>query len=554
MGLTQKCINLSVYVCKKGQSSLDLIMACVTRFLKTPLLVILPAVFVVSLYGCTYKIGPDYEAPELDVSKKWLESGNEHLRDSSGDFKDWWRLFRDPVLDQLITKAYQQNLPLQIEGLRILEARAQLGVAIGDLYPQSQGFDGQLTKYSSPLLRDLGIGNSLLYSRIGVMANWEIDIWGKFRRAIESADADLMASVASYDNLLITLIADVANAYIQIRTIEKRLQIAEQNVKIQKESVRIATSKFVGGSSTQRDVEQAKTILASTQSTIPILKSDLQKTKNALSLLFAIPPNKFEHNLGDLSFEGKIPAPPVQVAVGIPSDLIRRRPDVRKAELSAVSESALIGVVKANLYPAISLSGSFGFVATNSQGTSLSDMFGWGNNTYRFGPSVQWNLFNYGQLTNQVRSKDAQFQQALLNYQQTVLSAQKDVEDSLIGFLMTQNSAEYLAESTAAAQRSLNLAQLQYTEGITDFTTVLTAEQELLKQQDNFAKTLGDIAKNLVGVYRNLGGGWQIREGQDFVPEPIKASMDKRTNWGDLLKPTPVPSERPTNFIRAPEW
>ena len=346
----------------------------------------------------------------------------------------------------------------------------------------------------------------------------------------------------------------MANAYIQIRTIEKRLQIAEQNVKIQKESVRIATSKFVGGSSTQRDVEQAKTILASTQSTIPILKSDLQKSKNALSLLFAIPPNKFEHNLGDRSFEGKIPAPPVQVAVGIPSDLIRRRPDVRKAELSAVSESALIGVVKANLYPAISLSGSFGFVATNSQGSSLSDMFGWGNNTYRFGPSVQWNLFNYGQLTNQVRSKDAQFQQALLNYQQTVLSAQKDVEDSLIGFLMTQNSAEYLAESTAAAQRSLNLAQLQYTEGITDFTTVLTAEQELLKQQDNFAKTLGDIAKNLVGVYRNLGGGWQIREGQDFVPEPIKASMDKRTNWGDLLKPTPVPSERPTTFIRAPEW
>jgi len=516
---------------------------------------LLIAAFHLAIFsGCNYKIGPEYESPDIDVAKDWLEKENKHVKNESGDFSNWWQLFKDPVLNQLILKAYQQNIPLRTIGLRILQSKAELGIAIGDFYPQKQGFDGELNEISSPLLKDLGLGNSLAYSRIGVMANWEIDFWGKFRRAIEAADAQLMASVASYDNALLTLIAEVATNYIQLRTLEKRLQIAENNVVIQSESVRIATSKFKGGSSTQRDVEQAKTILASTQSTVPILQSQIQQSKNVLCLLFSIPPEKLIQSLGDSSQIGKIPAPPVHVAVGIPTDLIRRRPDIRKAELDAVAESAKIGVTKASLYPAFSISGSFGFVASNSTGSSLSDMFGWGNNYYRFGPSVQWNLFNYGQLTNQVRAQDSKFEQMLLTYQQTVLRAQKDVEDSLIAFLMNQNSAEYLAESTAAAQRSLSLAQLQYTEGITDFTTVLTAEQELLKQQDNLAQTLGSISNNLVGVYRNLGGGWQLREGKAFIPEPIRIAMENRTNWGGLLEPMPAPTQRPTNLIRAPEW
>ena len=506
------------------------------------------------LSACTNKIGPDYEAPELDVEKQWLEDGDPHLKLTEGDFREWWKIFKDPVLNTFIDKAYAQNLKLRAAGLRILQARAQLGVAIGDLYPQKQDFNGTLEDIRTPFIKKLGLGDSLLYSRIGFSANWELDFWGKFRRAIESSDASLLASVAEYDNTLLTLIADVANAYVQIRTYEKRLQIAENNVAIQMDSVRISTSKFKGGSSTQRDVEQAKTILASTQASIPQIRAKIRQYKNALSLLLGIPPDRFDHVSGFAKGDGAIPAPPLQVVVGIPQDLIRRRPDIRQAELTAVAASAKIGVAKANLYPAFSLSGSFGFIGSNATGSSLSDMFGWGNQFYRFGPAVQWNLFNYGQITNQVRGQDAVFQEALVNYQQRVLQAQKEAEDSLIGFLMSQNSAEYLAQSTAAAQRSLDLAQLQYTEGITDFTTVLTAEQELLKQQDNFAQTLGLIASSLIDVYRNLGGGWQIREGKEFIPEPIKEAMANRTHWGDLLSPGKIPEERPTSFIRAPDW
>ena len=510
---------------------------------------------IISLSACNYKVGPDYKTPITQVSSEWLETGNVRLNKTE-IFREWWSIFKDPALNELIRMAYTQNLSLRAAGVRILNARAEVGIAIGDLYPQQQGAEGEASGLSNPFLKKLGngVGNSLIYSRIGLMANWEIDFWGKYRRAIEAADAQLMGSVAEYDNLLVSLLSDVANEYIQLRTIEKRLQIAKENVKLQLESVRIADAKFTGGIGTQRDVEQAITILKSTEATIPSLDRQLRQTKNALSLLMGIPPDKFVNKFFTADQVGKIPAPPVQVAVGIPTDLLRRRPDIRKAEMEALAQSARIGVVVANLYPAFSLTGSFGFVSSNASGSSLGDMFNWGNQFYRFGPSVQWNIFNYGQITNQVRAQDAQFEVEILNYQNLVLKAQKEAEDFLIAFLMSQNSAEYLAESTASAQRAVDLAILQYTEGITDFTTVLTAEQALLKQQEDFAQTLGSISINLVGVYRALGGGWEIREGKEFVPESIVKSMEERTNWGGLLAHTSVPSERPTNLFRLPQW
>ena len=510
---------------------------------------------IISLSACNYKVGPDYKTPITQVSSEWLETGNVRLNKTE-IFREWWSIFKDPALNELIRMAYTQNLSLRAAGVRILNARAEVGIAIGDLYPQQQGTEGEASGLANPFLKKLGngVGNSLIYSRIGLMANWEIDFWGKYRRAIEAADAQLMGSVAEYDNLLVSLLSDVANEYIQLRTIEKRLQIAKENVKLQLESVRIADAKFTGGIGTQRDVEQAITILKSTEATIPSLDRQLRQTKNALSLLMGIPPDKFVNKFFTADQVGKIPAPPVQVAVGIPTDLLRRRPDIRKAEMEALAQSARIGVVVANLYPAFSLTGSFGFVSSNASGSSLGDMFNWGNQFYRFGPSVQWNIFNYGQITNQVRAQDAQFEVEILNYQNLVLKAQKEAEDFLIAFLMSQNSAEYLAESTASAQRAVDLAILQYNEGITDFTTVLTAEQALLKQQEDFAQTLGSISINLVGVYRALGGGWEIREGKEFVPESIVKSMEERTNWGGLLAHTSVPSERPTNLFRLPQW
>ncbi len=302
----------------------------------------------------------------------------------------------------------------------------------------------------------------------------------------------------------------------------------------QKESLKIAEAKFQGGTATQRDVEQAKTQLFNTQATIPALEIQLRQAKNALSVLLGMPPNQ----LADLlAGEGSIPAPPPQVAVGIPADLLRRRPDIRAAQAQAAAQCAQIGVAKAELFPAFSLIGTFSFQSSDVGKFALGQMFNWSSRNAQAGPSFQWNLLNYGRLTNQVRVQDARFQQLLIGYQNAVLKAQQEVEDSLTAFLRSQVRARMLGESTAAARRSLDLSVLQYQGGTTDFTTVLTAQQALLNEQDNLAITLGDISRNLVGVYRALGGGWQLREGQDFIPEPVRAEMAQRTNWGGLLAP-----------------
>ena len=512
------------------------------------------------LAGCPL-IGPDFERPESAVSSKWMESEDPRLSTKPEEHREWWKGFNDPILNRLIELAYAQNLSLQATGVKILTARANLGVAIGDFYPQSQKLDGMVWNIhlpkSGPSERLPGSSTSdpgFWYDRLGPTVNWEIDVWGKFRRAIESADASMLAQVANYDSMLVSLNGDVANVYIGIRTLERQIDIARNNIEVQKDALRIAESKFRGGSSSRRDVEQAKTVLASTQAMVPKLEAWLRSSKNTLCYLLGTPPHDIEHLLGDGKSHGVIPTPPVQVAVGIPLDLLRRRPDIREAEYQAQAQSAQIGVAKAQLYPAFSISGSFAFVSSSASGHSLSDLFAWGNNFYRFGPGFQWNILNYGQITNQVRYNDAKYQSLIITYQDKVLKAQQEVEDSLILFLKLQDSAEFLAQSTAAAKRSLELATLQYKEGIADFTTVLTAEQALLQQQDSFARTLGEVAGSLVFTYRSMGGGWQIREGRDFVPEEIRQAMENRTSWGGLLqtfKPETGPAQ---GTVRAPEW
>lgn len=507
--------------------------------------------------GCL-KVGPDFLKPEAAVMPQWLEAGGyKQVTANSEDYRDWWRAFNDPILDRLIQTAYRQNLPLQIAGVRVLGARAQLGVAIGELYPQTQKARGAVQKdrlsERGPLATPFSPDN-FWQSQIGLTANWEIDFWGKFRRAVESADASLLAAVADYDNALVTLTAEVANFYILLRTLEKRLQIARHNVAIQKKSLQIAWARFKGGTTSRRDVEQAQTVLESTEATIPTLEGQLRQAQNALCVLMGLPPRE----LGELlEPKSEIPAPPPQVALGIPADLLRRRPDIRSAEFKAAAQCAQIGVTKANLYPAFSLSGTFGLQASDVPPFALGDMFSWRSRAASIGPSFQWNLFNYGQITNQVRVQDARFQELVIAYQNAVLLAQQEVENALIAFLKAQQRAQKLAASTAAAQRSVDLAVIQYREGITDFTTVITAEQTLLTQQDNLATTLGDIAGNLVGVYRAMGGGWQIREGEDFVPAAVKEAMAKRTNWGKLLTPaafSPPAPDQPRSDIRPPQW
>jgi NodT family efflux transporter outer membrane factor (OMF) lipoprotein len=330
-------------------------------------------------------------------------------------------------------------------------------------------------------------------------------------------------------------------------------------VSTQRESLQIAEARFKGGTTSERDVEQARTVLASTEATIPILETQLRQAKNSLSVLLGLPPNRLTDQLGKKTV---IPTPPAQVAVGIPADLLRRRPDIRAAEYNAAAQSAQIGVSRAELFPAFSLTGNFGFLSSDVGKARLSDIFNWRNRQGAIGPAVQWNILNYGQLTNLVRVQDARFQELLITYQNTVLSAQREVEDNLVAFLRTQEQAKFLRESSEAAVRSLNLAVLQYREGITDFTTVLTAQQSLLSAEDSLASATGSISTNLVGVYRALGGGWEIREGQDFVPAATREQMRQRTNWGRLLSPEnvysgppPTPEEQKEKpLIRTPDW
>ena len=511
--------------------------------------------FALLLFGCTM-VGPNYVRPKAEVSPDWMEAGDKRVKSEPGDYRNWWQVFNDPALNRLIDRAYRENLSLRIAGVRVLEARAQLGIAIGEIYPQTQQASGSLqynrtSEYSAnftpPLL-------NFRQSEIGLLASWEIDFWGKFRRAIESANASWLASIANYDNALVSLTGDVANSYIQIRTLEKRIAIARQNVETQKESLKIAEARYQYGTASQLDVEQAKTALYNTEASIPALEIQLRQAEDALSLLLGLPPS----DLADfLKGPSEIPVSPPEVIVGIPADLLRRRPDVRSAEYQAAAQCAQIGVAKADLFPAFSLTGTFGFLSSDVGKFSLSDMFQWKSRTGQIGPSFQWNILNYGQITNNVRVQDARFQELLINYQNTVLTAQQEVEDNLIAFLRAQDRTGFLAQSVTAAKNSLDLAVLQYREGIVDFTTVLAAQQSLLNGQDSLASTLGNISTSLVGVYRALGGGWENREGKDLVPSEITEEMAKRTKWGMLLAPAsynPLASEEPKSLIRPPDW
>lgn len=486
------------------------------------------------LGGCT--VGPDFVTPQADVAPTWTQASDPRVQASQPVNEQWWKVFGDPLLDQLIELAYANNPTIEAAGVRVLQARAALGESAGDFYPQQQALKGDLTTQRSSDPTGQGekiLGGSYNSFSFGVSTNWEIDLWGKFRRAIESADGDLIASISAYDDAVVTLIADVATVYVNIRVLERRIQIAEDNVRSQRGSLGIASSRFKNGETSELDVAQALSTLAETQAQIPQFQSDLAQAKYSLALLLGMTPNKIDA----LLTPGKVPSAPPEVAVGIPTDLLRRRPDVREAEFNAAAQSALIGVAEANLYPAFSLSGTFGFASNDRGQASLGDITNWSSRTYSFGPAITFPFFNYGQLTNQVRQQDAAFQAAILNYQFTVLQAQQEVESGLASFLQGQEVVERYRRAANAARRTTNLSFVQYRDGASDFTNVLNAEQSQLRVEDSLAVAEGNVPLGLISVYRALGGGWELRIGKDFVSDKTKQEMGGRTDWGDLLDP-----------------
>ncbi|WP_245257416.1 efflux transporter outer membrane subunit [Methylocapsa acidiphila] len=513
--------------------------------------------------GCA--VGPDFTPPPPPVAAQWLESKIPSVQTDKQNYRSWWKSFHDPILERLIEIAYEQNLTLLSAGTRVLQARAELGVAIGEFYPQQQAALGaasyNLQSQADPAANPSNPLINYWRDSLGARAAWELDFWGKFRRGVESADAAYLQSIATYDDVLVELLGDVAKTYIGIRTIEKQIAIARVNVQRQRKALAIATDKFHGGTATKLDVYQAENVLGATEASIPQLTIQLQQGLNALRVLLGLAPEPLGFLLGRST--GKIPVAPPKVAVGIPADLLRRRPDIRAAELRAATQSAQIGVAVADLYPAISITGSFGGLASNAYGHNLGQMLHPIGRAFSVGPSFQWNLLNYGQITNNVRLQDATLQQYLVDYQNSVLKAQQEVENGLSVFLQSRIQAEFLRRSVAAANGALTIALEQYNLGTRDFTTVLTAEQNLLQAETNLAVAQGNVPLGLTMVYRALGGGWQIRGANEFVPPAINAEMRSRTDWGDVLPPAgapqpaapglPGPEDRgPT--VRAPEW
>ena len=538
------------------------IMACGRTMLLTILLGLIAG--AVLFGGCTM-VGPNYLRPEAQEANQWIEKDAPKIKSEAADFSTWWTVFDDPVLDRLIETAYRQNLPLRIAGVRILEARAQLAIAVGDQYPQLQQGRGTYTRTS---LSDHTANTlptvDLTYGEIdvGFDAAWELDVWGKFRRSVESSIANLEATIASYDDILVSLTAEVARIYVLIRTLEARLEVARENVRVQKRSLEIADARFEAGVVTELDVQQARALLGDTQASIPRLESSLRQAGNGLSILLGILPGDLE----DLLAEPKpIPAAPAEVAVGVPAELLRRRPDIRLAERQIAAQSPRIGVAKADLYPHFVLFGSIGLRASDAAitaaggfgGSEFSDLFDSESIEWFVGPAFTWDILNYGRIKNRVRVQDARFQELAVNYQNTVLKAAQEVEDAMVAFLRAQEEASFLANSVAASARSVELAMIQYREGLVDYQRVLDTQRFLAQAQDLLTSTTGSIAVNLVAMYKALGGGWEIRAGKDFVPEEIKAEMRNRTNWGRLLSPGQVEetvSEEDRKKWRRPDW
>lgn len=479
--------------------------------------------------GCTsfreyvsngFKVGPNYRRPPAPVANDWIDADDMRLRkEESPELARWWTVFQDPVLDQLVADAYRQNLTLREAGFRIMQNRAMLGIAVGGFFPQQQNAFGDHTQNAiSTAVANRGFVLDQYYPQwdMGFTLNWELDFWGRFRRAIIAANDRLDASVEDFDAALVTLFGDIAQAYVQIRIYEQQIALTRANVQLQRETLAIATARYKGGLVTELDVDQAQSILSQTEAQVPQLEISLRQTNNRLCVLLGIPAEDLMRRMAARS----IPIVSPDVAVGIPADLVRRRPDVRRAERNAAAQAENIGIAESDFYPAISLNGTFSYSAEEFKGLfSPSALYG------TWGPTFQWNLLNYGRIVNNVRAQDAIFQELVAHYQQTVLTASQEIENGIVTFLKSQVQTRYMAESVTAAKKAVVVAIAQYQGGLTDFNRVSLVEQNLVQQQNLYAQALGTIALGLVQTFRALGGGWEIRldpasAGLPGLPQP----------------------------------
>lgn len=500
--------------------------------------------------GCTspkqwiangFKVGPEYCKPGVKLAEDWLDADDQRVISDPVDHAAWWAFFDDPVLNQLVAEAYQQNLTLREAGARIMEARALRTIAVGTIFPQQQDV---AASYSHNLTPGPALDRHFSVWSGSFDLAWELDFWGRFRRAVEVADADLDATIFDYGDVVVTLVADVAATYVDIRTLQTRLDLVKQNVENQRKTYELTETRFQGGETSEVDVQQAKSSLAQTEAFVPQLEIALRQAQNQLCILLGIPPADLAQRLG----EGEIPTIEPNITLGIPAETLLRRPDVRRAERELAAQSARIGIAESELYPIITLTGDVGVTANQ-----FGELFGGDAAFGSVGPSLRWNILNYGRLSGNIRVQDALFRQLLHRYRQTVLLANLEAENAIVQFLKSQERLEWQMEAAEAAAKTNELINLQLEEGEVDFNRVFNVQNFKTQQEESAAVARGDVAQNVISIYRALGGGWP----SPFLGEPIielpPVELPADEADAQQREEMPSPDESPDEALGFPE-
>jgi len=457
--------------------------------------------------GCA--VGPNYHQPTVPTPACWGEPLNGGETGSPAAVADWWRSFRDPELDSLISRAAQSNLDLKIAQARVREARAEYGIAVGNLLPMvdaSGSYARQRESQSQPLVGPgdhlpSGIPFENNFYQSGFDASWEIDVFGGKRRAVESAKAQVAAAEFGQRDILVTLLGEVARNYVEARGYQRRLEIARDNIRAQEQSLAITQNRFTNGLTSNLDVQQASMLLATTRAVVPSLETALDASIHRLGVLLGQTPESLETELATVA---PIPAAPPVVPVGLPSELLLRRPDVALAERQLAAATANIGVAKADLFPKFYLTGVAGF-----ESVSASDWFDGGSRFWSAGPTVQWNIFDAGRIRANIKVQNARQEQALAKYEQTALSAFEDVANALVAYAKEQVRRRSLEDAVTSSQESLRLANQLYANGLSNFINVLDAERSLYQAQDALAQSDRTVSTDVIALYKSLGGGWK---------------------------------------------
>lgn len=460
------------------------------------------AVFIVLAFSGCATVGPDYIRMKPDAPDRWhaeLQGGLSAGLLAFETLAHWWRTLDDTQLDSLVARAVKGNLDLKNARARVREARALRGISKANLFPtldaaafvsKQRGSENSGTETESKLYT------------ANFDAGWELDIFGGVRRSVEAARASLEATQEDRHNVLVSLLAEVALNYVEVRTFQARLAVTEANIKIQQETYDLNQSRYQAGIINELAVQQSLRILESSRSQIPALKTGLDAAKNRLAVLLGEQPGKLHR---ELAAKRPIPDLPKTVVVGIPAETLRHRPDIRRAERNLAAQTARIGVAMADLYPKFRLFGTIGLESLSGR-----DFFDWASRTWTIGPGVSWNVFQGGAVRQNIEVQTARQEQSLIQYEAAVLRAREEVENVLVAYAQEQIIRESLSKAATAAKRAAIVAQDQYQAGLVDFNNVLDAQRSLLIIEDKLVQSNGAVISNLVRLYKALGGGWKF--------------------------------------------